>query len=958
MRRASGLAALALTGLTACQSVIGFEAKEETAPSDSAGAGGGSAGGVGMGGNVSGSAGVGGKASAGAAGAGAGGKAAGGASGAGTGGVGGGGSGGKAAGGAGAAGKSGGGAGGSGTAGAAGSGGTAGAGGMVSGGAAGMVSGGAAGDGGAGASGASGSAGDAGAGGGSTAGAGGASAGTSGAAGSGVGGSGGSAPCAAGTAFCTGSTLKVCNGDGTTTDTACSGATPVCDAVNKECDTCLVGTAKCDGAVLKVCSADGKTTTDTTCDSEGQCSVNQMKCLGAGSVVEIAVGYHACARMLDGTVRCWGDNDSGELGRPTPSASWTALSVPGLGGVLAVGVGSSTSCAVVGSARTVRCWGSSEFGYLGPKQSRSSDPVDIQGLDDVQELAVGASSVCGRRGDGTVWCAGRNGYGQLGDGTTNRRSSAAAVPGLSNVVELSPHSNADALCARSNDGEIKCWGNGGNGTNGVLSPITAVATGSDANSMAVSDSFLFVQYDSGITQRHSLSGGSWKPSSVVATSPFSQMDASSSSLCGVETNGGHPPDFAPGTVAQCEINGSLTCFRTIEGHVLCKGSNTYGQLGNGKALFQSVPTIVPGVVASDLVAGYRSTYARLTDGSWATWGQHPGLQIESRLPVAASPALTQSAGGTLTSSSTTTSTTHAYVIDSSGVLRELLSVKSGATADSSRLNSDQPRLFRTAYMWLSGQIDLGLTTSGELVAYTAVAISTQSAPYVFGTAPAAAGSLRSIPDAQGAVGLARPAGGDHACVWFGDGRVRCWGSSSSRQTGTVAGAAGAPVLQPTDVYFSAPQPRITRVELGTFYTCALDGDGGGVYCWGAFNRVGHGLSAPSGPAYHFPILVPGTAGAVGVTVGWDHTCAWFADGTAKCWGDNSKGQLGDGTLDYRSGAVPILQTNIAKVVAGGIHTCALLKDGTVSCWGDNVTGQVGNGYPLSETTYQTVVGLD
>jgi alpha-tubulin suppressor-like RCC1 family protein len=168
-----------------------------------------------------------------------------------------------------------------------------------------------------------------------------------------------------------------------------------------------------------------------------------------GGVTQILTGEtFTCALLEDGTVRCWGWNGSGRLGDGTTDlrlnpvqvlASGTAAASPVvLGGVTQVALGKAQACALL-EDRSVRCWGNNEHGQLGDGTTtdRRLNPVQVLAsgtaaaspvvLGGVTQVAVGEFHTCALLVDGTVRCWGRNFNGELGDGTTDDRLNPAQV---------------------------------------------------------------------------------------------------------------------------------------------------------------------------------------------------------------------------------------------------------------------------------------------------------------------------------------------------------------------------------------------------------------------------------------------------------------------------------------------------------------------------------------------------
>ena len=102
-----------------------------------------------------------------------------------------------------------------------------------------------------------------------------------------------------------------------------------------------------------------------------------------------------------------------------------------------------------------------------------------------------------------------------------------------------------------------------------------------------------------------------------------------------------------------------------------------------------------------------------------------------------------------------------------------------------------------------------------------------------------------------------------------------------------------------------------------------------------------------------PVQVGETADWVAVSAGLSHTCAIKTDGSLWCWGDNGKGQLGLGEGTSVNHPVPTQVIDPAgswyKVAAGAGHTCGVQTAGSLWCWGDNSKGQLGNGSTVSRS---------
>jgi len=129
------------------------------------------------------------------------------------------------------------------------------------------------------------------------------------------------------------------------------------------------------------------------------------------------------------------------------------------------------------------------------------------------------------------------------------------------------------------------------------------------------------------------------------------------------------------------------------------------------------------------------------------------------------------------------------------------------------------------------------------------------------------------------------------------------------------------------------------VTAGKMHACAVR-PGGGVECWGdnSAGQLGNGTNNVSAKG----VNVSGLSGVTQIAAGAMHTCALLTSGTVSCWGFNGDGELGNGSTGNSNVPVPVSGlSQVITLAAGGQHTCAILSDLTVRCWGLNSSSQLG-----------------
>lgn len=186
----------------------------------------------------------------------------------------------------------------------------------------------------------------------------------------------------------------------------------------------------------------------------------------------------------------------------------------------------------------------------------------------------------------------------------------------------------------------------------------------------------------------------------------------------------------------------------------------------------------------------------------------------------------------------------------------------------------------------------------------------------------------------------------HGCLIWRGGRVACFGEDESNQLGTFVASTPAkpkPGAKPTSRLVTVKGVEgATILALGARHACAVVDDGN-IRCWGdnSKGQLGDGTTSPRNEA----VLVADVANAKALALGAEHSCALLENGAVRCWGDNAHNQLGDGSTTAHPTAVEVKGLSGVQAIASahGAHTCAMLSDGEVRCWGTNHLGELGDG---------------
>ena len=349
-----------------------------------------------------------------------------------------------------------------------------------------------------------------------------------------------------------------------------------------------------------------------------------------------------------------------------------------------------------------------------------------------------------------------------------------------------------------------------------------------------------------------------------------------------------------------------------DGTMKCWGDGATGKLGNGSWSDQYVPHYVKlgynggATLAAEYYSYGHFGLARMIDGSIQGWGENGQNQIGCDTSPGGDPACWWG-GGQNTPLQTNMPSARTAIQVSPGLHH------------SCAIMDDQS-------VWCWGQNAQGQIGNGN-----APIDATQGPVGVL------------LPAGRSAVALA--GGSQYSCAVLDDGSAVCWGSNNFGQLGI---GNFVDVDEPTAVT-AVPSNRTIAAISGSQQTTYAILDDGSLVSWGRGQngQFGDGTYTATSLTARYASLPAGRT-AISIAGGLEHVCAILDDNSAWCWGNNSYGQIGDGT----TGTSRPLPTSVSMpggqgvhvITTGSYHTCAIVSNASVHCWGSHEQGELGLGW--------------
>ncbi|MFT6631004.1 MAG: alpha-tubulin suppressor-like RCC1 family protein [Bacteriovoracaceae bacterium] len=704
-------------------------------------------------------------------------------------------------------------------------------------------------------------------------------------------------------------------GDGATIDTVLDVTKRISVGSEHTCVMIDTDSVKCFGNGAEGRSGNGNQT--DYCNTSGNCNNNLPELdLGPGkSIVQLAASHqHSCAIIApENRVKCWGDNGYGQLGIEsttdqvvTPnSAAFVDLGAGRTATYIATGY--FHTCALLDDS-SIKCWGRNNTGQLGIGTTAT---IGDQGGEMGAALVVadmGTTSFpisihskgyhnCAIFNDGGLKCWGQNNYGQLGIGNTTQKGDGGSEMGDflpfidvgTGETVVSIDMSDRTTCVITSASELKCWGENGYGQLGIGS-IDRIGNGPSE----MGDNLIPVSLGTGKTPLQVMVANN-SSCALLNDNTVKCWGADESGSLGIEMNshGDHAGetvaslsniDLGTGNYAKDIFAGRYhVCAILMDNSMKCFGYGNSGRLGVGNTANQgdgpnemgdnlAFTDLGTGLYATNGDGWSSHTCAVLNSGDIKCWGDGNNGRRGSGNQTDRGDGASEMGDNLATVNL--------------GAGRTAKVVETGDNFTCTILDNDQVKCWGNG-----GQGRLGIG-NGSQKGHNGSTTPDTYTTVNFGTG-------RTAKDIK--------LGHQHSCVLMDNDQIKCWGEGnygrlgrgSTTDIGDSAGELGDAMVQ-----VDLGTGRSARaIAAGIYHTCALT-DNYKIKCWGygSYGQLGMGVATYIGDVGNemgdnfTDVILPSTDKPLAIYAAGYHTCAVMESNDIKCWGRNNAGQLGHGHI--------------------------------------------------------------
>lgn len=710
---------------------------------------------------------------------------------------------------------------------------------------------------------------------------------------------------------------------------------------------------------------------------------------GLSGVTQIAQGGQtAYAVLADGSVKAWGDNRYGQCGiGTTDSPQNTPVTVQGVTGVRQIVADYVTACAISGDQR-IWVWGSGQAGQGGGGVSGNiPTPAPVPNLFNATSIALGWWNVYAVANGGQVYAWGDDQWGQLGNnGATGNSNVPVEVVGLSNAVQVaSNYASGFALLA---DGSVKSWGRNaaswlGDGTGEnrsapvqvltLTSGVSKLVMGNIASCAVMTDGSFRVwgwnlrgsipgseQYQS--TPRE-FSMDAWPDVDLdrFRSSPgdnlffLTKLSAMTSSATVTVSPAGAIPVAGAGTVvatadaAGQPAAGEIAVFSGPSGSSFSPSSRKLDSTGAGSTQVDlGTPWAAPG------------STARIKAVVGTATGSRDIALVGANLAIAGDGYGLRTVQAELVFPSPIVQATSSRAAGNGSTFMVLLADGTVWTkgANATGQLGDGTTTDRATWAQVAGVAGVTKIALGKLTAYAVLQGGSVKAWGDNSVGQCGDGTTtgpRTVPvTVLNLSGVTQVASLATTAYALSGTSVFSWGAGTNGELGDGSAVSkSTPVQIPTGTLSN-----VTQIQAHEFGGFALTGSR--IKSWGQ-NTVGQ-LGDGTTTNRLSPVFVSGITTATQIAGGWANGYALLSDGSLRAWGQNAGGQCGRGQVTTATYPTPTLisgftagaSPSVTKVFSADNVGFALLSDGTVKGWGLNASGQLGDGTTTMRSRQQTV----